>query len=101
MATQHETLSSGTQAIANFGNGLTTPVTILGKTGVHYKVMSSLNRTWHSNSLITKQGDKTILNYQGHKIQVDILSNDGGWSKVFVCLNDGWIAEYLISPITK
>lgn len=93
------TLKSGDAAVINFGDGFTTPVTILGKTGEQYRVACSLNKSWQPNSAIAKDNNKTFLNHQGHKILIDILGDDGEQSRIWTLLNNSWIDEFLVSSV--
>lgn len=87
------------KAIANFGSGLTTPVTIIGgRLGSQYKVASRDIPQWVKNSKLSQVGEHTVLNYGGHKIIVSVLGTDGESSRIFPHLNNGYISEHLLTP---
>ena len=91
-------LRNGSQVTVNWGDGLTTPVTIIGRYGDQYKIAHSID-PWQSNSKISNRGntDCYTLDYQGHQVPIDIISSGNPRSKISPILNEGWVLASQIS----
>lgn len=75
----------GDRAVINWGNGESTPVIITaGPIGGVYGVKADNLPSWVNNAELIREGNRTYLMHQGHKIPVKISSwhnttNLGSW----------------------